>query len=151
MTHKQDATPKFGSENSQATARWELFKGSRRLRSQILSISVLTVLATPGLFIRGETVAPGTPKRVEITAQRYQFNPNVLTFKKGQPVILVLKSLDVPHGLRIRELGIEVKVPKGGTAEVHFTPQKAGDFVGHCFVFCGVGHGTMTLTVHVVS
>lgn len=119
--------------------------------AQILSISVFAVLAAPGLFIQAETPAPGSPRRVEITAQRYRFNPNVVTLKKGQPVILILKSLDVPHGLRIRELGVEVKVTKGGTAEVHFTPQKAGDPVGHCFVFCGVGHGTMTLIVHVVG
>jgi cytochrome c oxidase subunit 2 len=128
-----------------------LLKGTRRLMAQILSISLLAVLATPGFFVQAENVASPSPRRVEVTAQRYQFTPNVLTLKKGEPVILILKSLDVPHGLRFRELGIEMKVPRGGTAEVHLTPQKTGDFVGHCSVFCGVGHGRMTLTVHVVD
>jgi len=48
-------------------------------------------------------------------------------------------------------LGVELKAPKGGTSQVQFTPDKTGDFVGHCFVFCGTGHGSMTLTLHVVS
>ena len=34
---------------------------------------------------------------------------------------------------------------------MQFTPDKAGDFVGHCSVFCGSGHGGMMLTLHVVD
>jgi cytochrome c oxidase subunit 2 len=98
---------------------------------------------------------PGTtvvePRRVEITAKRFSFDPSVVTLKKGQPVLLVLKSSDVPHGIRVRELGLELKVSKGGSAEVRLTPDKTGDFVGHCFVFCGAGHGSMTITFHVVD
>jgi len=67
------------------------------------------------------------------------------------PVILVLKSVDVAHGLRFRELNVEVKAPKGGSGQVQFTPEKAGDFVGHCSVFCGSGHGSMSLTLHVIG
>jgi cytochrome c oxidase subunit II len=118
---------------------------------KVLCISLLLVLAAPGLFIQAENVAPPSPRRVEITAHRWAFDSGAVTLKKGEPVILVLKSLDVPHGLRIRELGVEIKVPKGGTAEARFTPEKTGDFIGHCSVFCGAGHGTMTLTVHVVG
>ncbi len=66
-------------------------------------------------------------------------------------MVLVLKSEDVPHGLRIRELNAEVKVTAHGTAQVQFTPDTTGDFVGHCYVFCGAGHGSMALTVHVVE
>lgn len=95
--------------------------------------------------------AEGAAQRIEITAKRFQFEPGEITLKKGQPVMLVLKSLDVAHGLRIRELNVQVKVSKGGTAEVQFTPDKTGDFVGHCFVFCGSGHGSMAFKVHVVD
>jgi cytochrome c oxidase subunit 2 len=69
--------------------------------------------------------------------------------KKGESVVLVLKSADVAHGIRIKELGIDAKVGKGQTSEVPFTPNKTGTFVGHCSVFCGSGHGGMKLTVHV--
>jgi len=91
------------------------------------------------------------PRRIEVTAKRFSFDPGEITLKKGQPVVLVLKSADVGHGLRLRDLGVDVSVKAGATTEAHFTPQKTGDFVAKCSVFCGSGHGTMTLKVHVVE
>ena len=95
--------------------------------------------------------AQESPRRIEIVAKQFAFEPSEITVKKGQPVILVIKSADVAHGLRFRELNLNVKVDKGGTAELPFTPDKTGDFVGHCSVFCGSGHGEMALTMHVVN
>ena len=97
------------------------------------------------------TLAQPAPKRIEITASQFSFAPGEIALKKGQPVLLVLKSQDVAHGLRVRELNVALKVNDHGTAQVQFTPPKAGDFVGHCYVFCGRGHGSMVLTVHVVQ
>jgi len=106
-------------------------------------------VCTLGLQLSG---APATEtRRVEISAKRFSFDPDTVTLKKGEPVVLVLKSNDVPHGIRVRELGLDVKAPKGGSAEAHFTPDRVGDFVGHCSVFCGAGHGSMTVTFHVVN
>jgi cytochrome c oxidase subunit II len=91
------------------------------------------------------------PQRIEITAKRFSYSPGEITLKKGQPVTLVLKSSDVAHGLRLRDFGVDIKVKAGGTGEATFTPDKVGDFTGHCSVFCGSGHGSMTFTVHVVA
>jgi cytochrome c oxidase subunit 2 len=88
---------------------------------------------------------------VEITAKRFEYEPSEITVKKGEPVLLVVTSQDVSHGLRLRELNVDLKIDKpGGTAEVQFTPDLVGDFVGHCSVFCGASHGSMALTLHVV-
>jgi cytochrome c oxidase subunit 2 len=118
-------------------------------------VQILLALLVGGLIILGHSApvarAQTVPQRIEITAKRFAFAPGEITLRKGQPVVLVLKSADVAHGLRFRELNVEVKVGAGGTAEVQFTPQKTGDFVGHCFVFCGSGHGSMILTLHVVD
>lgn len=97
------------------------------------------------------TSAEAGAQRIEIKAKRFAFEPAEITLKRGQPVVIVLKSEDVAHGLRIRDLDFAVKVSPGGTAEAPFTPQRTGDFVGHCFVFCGSGHGSMALKVHVVD
>lgn len=121
------------------------------MKRRISAFVLLLVLSVPGMVLRASSAGSEGPRRVEITARRFTFDPGVITLKKGQPVVLVLKSADVPHGLRFRELGVEIKVPKGGTSQVQFTPDKEGDFVGHCSVFCGEGHGTMALTLHVVS
>jgi len=114
----------------------------------------LFVLATV-LLAASTSVLPASgqvaPRRIEVTAKRFDFTPGDITLKKGEPVVLVLKSADVPHGVRFRELGVTVKAAKGQTSEVSFTPDKTGTFIGHCSVFCGSGHGSMTLTLHVVE
>jgi cytochrome c oxidase subunit II len=118
--------------------------------SFILCVALASVLCVVILLARPAT-SETAPRRVEVTAHRSAFAPGEISLKKGQPVILVLKSSDVAHGLRFRELNLEVKVKKGGTTEMRFTPRKTGTFVGHCSVFCGSGHGAMTLTLHVVE
>lgn len=116
-----------------------------------LLVLFCAALAIVGMVSTHFVRAQEAPKRIEVTAKRFEFQPGEITLKKGQPVVLVLKSEDVAHGLRFRELNVDVKVAKGGTAEVQFTPDRTGDFVGHCSVFCGSGHGTMMLTLHVVD
>jgi cytochrome c oxidase subunit 2 len=107
----------------------------------VLCFSTLT-----GVIVR----AQDRPRRIEVTAKRFAYEPAEITVKKGQPVVFVIRSIDTTHGLRFRELNLNVTVSKGRTAELQFKPEKTGDFVGSCSVFCGSGHGTMTLMLHVV-
>ncbi len=95
--------------------------------------------------------AEAAPRRIEVVAKRFEFAPGDITLKKGEPVVLVLKTADVPHGVKFKELGIETKTSKGQEGQIAFTPDKTGDFVGQCAVFCGSGHGRMRLTIHVVE
>lgn len=99
----------------------------------------------------GSSLAQAPATRVEVTATRFAFSPTEITLKQGMPVALVMESTDVAHGLRIRELGVELRAPKGQSAETTFTPRQTGNFIGRCSVFCGSGHGRMTLVVHVVQ
>lgn len=92
-----------------------------------------------------------TPHRVEVVGKRYAFEPAEITVKRGESVELRLTSADVAHGLRIRELKIDMHASKGKTAVTNFTPETLGSFVGHCSIFCGAGHGQMTFTIHVVA
>ena len=91
------------------------------------------------------------PQRVEVVAKRFQFTPSDITLKKGVPVVLILTSEDVSHGLKFKELGINIKAKKGKSDEIKFTPAQTGTFVGECSVFCGSGHGSMKLTLHVTE
>ena len=113
----------------------------------LLFVAAFMMLGTQTRLAWGE----GAPRRIEITAKRFTFEPGEITLKKGQPVVFVLKSADVAHGLRFRELNVAVKADAGSTAEVQFTPEKTGEFVGHCYVFCGSGHGSMAMKLHVVD
>lgn len=114
-------------------------------------VAFLALFLFAALLTSRASSTQSQPRRVEVTAKRFAFEPADVTLTKGQPVVLVLKSADVPHGLRFRELNVDVHAGKGGTAQVQFTPNKTGDFVGHCSVFCGSGHGSMKLTLHVVE
>ena len=115
-----------------------------------LMLLFLALLLASGTVNRAANADAGA-RRIEVTARRFAYAPGEITLKKGQPVVLVIKSTDVAHGLRFRELNLDTRIDKGGTAELSFTPDKTGDFVGHCSVFCGSGHGEMTLTLHVVE
>jgi len=95
--------------------------------------------------------AADTPRRIEVTAKRFEYIPADVTLKKGEPVVLVLHSADVAHGVKFAELNLKTDIGTNATSELAFTPDKVGTFVGHCSHFCGSGHGTMVLTLHVTE
>ena len=95
--------------------------------------------------------AQASARRIEITAKRFAYLPAEITVKKGEPVVLVMHSGDVAHGIEFKELGLSKEIEKNKTSELAFTPTKTGDFVGHCSRFCGSGHGSMILTLHVTE
>jgi len=95
--------------------------------------------------------AADTPRRIEITAKRFEYIPAEVTVKKGEPVVLVLHSTDVAHGIKFADLNLKADIGTAGTSELAFTPDKVGTFVGHCSHFCGSGHRTTTLTLHVTE
>ncbi len=119
----------------------------RRYTLVLIFISVIAGFST----LPRRAQAEAAPRHIQVIAKRFAFDPAEITLKKGEPVILVLKSVDVPHGLRFRELHLDLKANKGGTAEAQITPEKTGTFTGHCSVFCGAGHGSMTLKLRVVE
>ncbi len=82
---------------------------------------------------QGERVVP-------IKVKRFEYVPKEVTLKKGVPVVLELKSLDVPHGFNLPDLGVRADVLPGQRARVHIVPKQTGRFVFHCDIFCGTGH-----------
>jgi cytochrome c oxidase subunit 2 len=107
----------------------------------VLLLSVATALGGQGR----------SPHRIEIVAKRFFYDPGEITVRKGDQVILALRSVDVTHGLEIKELGVRTEIRKGRVTEVSFTAEKPGKFVGKCIHFCGSGHGSMILTVNVIE
>ena len=108
-------------------------------------------VAVAMLLLSGIATAADAPRRIEVVAKKFAFEPADITLKKGEPVVLVFSSADVTHGIKFKELNLQTDIGKGGTNELPFTPTKAGDFVGHCSRFCGAGHGSMVLTLHVTE
>jgi len=116
-----------------------------------LALALIAAAASAGLASALSEGPASAPRRVEIVASRFSYSPSQITLKKGEPAVLVLTSRDVTHGLAVKELGIKKDVPNGQTAELEVTPTQAGTFQGKCSHFCGKGHQSMILTIHVVN
>lgn len=120
----------------------------RGLRRALLAFggmaAVVLLCCAPGLSAGSAT------RTVTVHAIRYEFDPAEITLKKGETVQLIFVADDVPHGIAIDGLGIDVDLPKHKPQAVTFTPSAAGDFDGECSKYCGTGHSDMTFTVHVL-
>lgn len=87
-----------------------------------------------------------SPRVVEITAKRFEFAPNVVTLRRGEPVTIRLTALDRAHGLLVKPLGIDLDSDRGDPDEITITPKAAGSFPAICDHYCGMGHGNMKMT-----
>ena len=85
----------------------------------------------------------GDFKEFRITAKQFEFSPSVIEVNKGDKVRLIVTSTDVPHGIAIKEYGINERLEVGKPATIEFTADKSGSFTAFCSVFCGSGHGSM--------
>ena len=112
---------------------------------------ILKTMTLCGLALSPLAAGDQPTQTISITAQRFSFNPNEITLKKGQPVTLVIETKDVTHGLLIESLGVRTEIKKGQASEVTFNPGTAGTFEAKCAHFCGKGHGSMKMTVRVLE
>ena len=106
----------------------------------------MLMLGVP-LALAAARLAAETPPEVRIGAKKFEFHPNKVTAKLGQPVVLVLTSEDRIHGFKMPELGIRTDIVPGQETRLALTPQKAGSFTFFCDVFCGDGHEDMDGTL----
>jgi cytochrome c oxidase subunit 2 len=117
----------------------------------ISKLLIGAALAVGCLALSRPVPAADTPRRIEVAVKRFAYTPAEITLKKGEPVVLVFHSEDVTHGIKFKELNLQTEIRKDAASELPFTPVQTGDFVGHCSHFCGSGHGSMTLTLHVTE
>ena len=108
-----------------------------------------TLSLSVALFFATLTGHAESAKTITISASKFQFEPNEITVKKGEEVTMIIQSQDVTHGLLLKDFGVKTDIKKGQSTEVKFTPQTAGTFEGKCAHFCGKGHGSMKMTIHV--
>jgi cytochrome c oxidase subunit II len=123
---------------------------TRRLVPWTLGLVVATAVAAA-------SQAPAPPSAdestIEITAERFAFQPSEIKATVGTTLRIVLKSDDTTHGFRIKGEGVNVAIPKRGrgTIEATFTPAKAGRYTFECSRICGAGHGFMRGTIVVTE
>ena len=87
------------------------------------------------------------PVEIRISAKKFEYHPNKVTAKVGQPIVLVLTSEDRIHGFKMPDFGLRTDIVPGQETRVTLTPDKAGSFTFFCDVFCGDGHEDMEGTL----
>ena len=84
-------------------------------------------------------------REVEIAAGRFSFAPNTIEVREGERVRLIVRSLDVAHGISVPSLGIQQQIPASGEpVTIEFVASPPGTHPFSCSVYCGVDHGKMS-------
>ncbi|HEX5484014.1 MAG TPA: cupredoxin domain-containing protein [Terriglobia bacterium] len=115
----------------------------RLKESRFLFLILLAFLALAGAASTAQNPPAAKVNLIRMTARKYQFDPSVITVRKGDHVKLVITALDHDHGIEIAGYGIKQKLKKGIPTTVEFTADKPGTFEFRCSQFCGLGHRRM--------
>ena len=101
----------------------------------------LAFTARPALSALADAIS--NEREVKIVAERYEYSPNTVVLKKGEPVILHLVSRDRLHGFNVNGLGMRADVMPGEEVRIRVVPDKVGSFPFKCDLYCGSGHTDM--------
>lgn len=113
---------------------------------------MIVLLACAALAVADTIVAarPAPETVIKLTAKKFEFSPAEITVRKGEPVLLEIRSEDVKHGFSLPDFRVRTEIKPGSVTQLRFTPDKTGRFSFTCDVFCGAGHedmsGTLTVT-----
>ena len=123
---------------------------SRKQRFLITGTLLASALLS-GLVVYIKANVVPAERVIHITAKKFEFSPDSITLKKGEPVVFEISSEDRRHGFSLHAFGVRSDVLPGKVSSIRFTPDKTGKFTFSCDVFCGDGHEDMTGTVVVTD
>jgi cytochrome c oxidase subunit 2 len=116
------------------------------MRYAFMSFALLVVVTTDPAAVGSGFTGTGAQDTqvIEISAERFSFNPSEVRVKAGTQLEIRLTSEDTMHGFKILGTDIDLELPKRGrgVATVVFQP-KAGRYTFECSRLCGAGHSFM--------
>jgi cytochrome c oxidase subunit 2 len=137
----------------------------------LIPTAIVFILFGFSLVTLGEVEARAEePLTIEVEAFQWQWRftyeegvsvtgtagePPTLAVPVGEPVRLVLTTLDVNHAFFVPEFLIKRDVINFGEGrppnEFEFTVTEAGSYAGHCAEFCGTDHANMVFVVEAMA
>ena len=124
----------------------------RRVPNIRAGLCLAAIAAVAAACAAAVTPTPsGNERVVKITAQRFKYEPEKVTLKRGEPVVLELSTLDRVHGFKVPAFGLRTDIKPGEVARVRIVPDKAGTYAFACDNFCGSGHEEMDGTIVVTE
>jgi len=114
----------------------------------IVGVLAFMSIASPGNSAAEQATAASTDQpatEIEIAAGRFSFAPDAIEVQEGERVRLIVRSVDVAHGISIPSLRIQQQIPAGGEPVViEFVASEPGTHPFYCSVYCGVDHERMS-------
>lgn len=117
---------------------------------KLIIILAVVIFAVSGIFVIGSLTGNAVKENnnieeknidsnveIQIEAFRFGYKPDVLTASVGDNIKIKINNADVPHGIKIPELGLS------GESTLEFKAEKAGEFTWYCYIPCGSGHKEM--------
>lgn len=142
--------------------------GNTRLEviwTAIPALILLGLVSYSFVVLRDNEKKPATEIVVEVTGQQFAWSYEYPTSVTGsaplkttqlyvpdnESVYFKIRSLDVIHAFWIPAFRLQIDAVPGITTTYRATPDRIGSYPVVCNLLCGVGHGLMRSTVHVVK
>lgn len=142
--------------------------GNTRLEvfwTAIPTVVLLSLLSYSFVVLHDNEKKPAREIQIGVTGQQfawsYQYPPSVtggaalqsdqLYVPKGESVYFNMRTKDVIHAFWIPAFRLQEDVVPGITTHYRATPDRLGSYPVVCNLLCGLGHGLMRSTVHVVT
>jgi cytochrome c oxidase subunit II len=115
---------------------------SKRNIGSILLVSIIALSLAVAIRAADDATS-GPVHEFKMTASSYDFDPDVITVKKGEKVRLIITATDRRHGIKIDGYDIDQVLAPGDPTTIEFAADKSGEFEFKCSVYCGFGHRKM--------
>jgi cytochrome c oxidase subunit II len=142
--------------------------GNTRLEviwTAIPALILLGLVSYSFVVLRDNEKKPATEMVVEVTGQQfawsYEYPASVtgsaplkttqLYVPNNESVYFKIHSVDVIHAFWIPAFRLQIDAVPGITTTYRATPDRIGSYPVVCNLLCGVGHGLMRSTIHVVA
>jgi cytochrome c oxidase subunit 2 len=143
--------------------------GNTRLEviwTAIPALILLGLVSYSFVVLRDNEKKPAGPEMVvEVTGQQFAWSYNYPSSVTGgaplktthlyvpdnESVFFKIHSLDVIHAFWIPAFRLQIDAVPGITTSYRATPDRLGSYPVVCNLLCGVGHGLMRSTIHVVT
>ena len=110
-----------------------------------------TFLAAAAVGALFGNVSRAEERVIKVLAKKFEFVPNEITLKQGEPVVLEITSDEVTMGFYCKDLNASAEIAPGKPVQVRLAPDRAGTYDFICDIFCGDGHEDMAGKIHVVA
>jgi cytochrome c oxidase subunit 2 len=111
-------------------------------RKSLRVVVTAAVLASLGAYVAAQSAEP-KERVIRVTVKKFNYTPGEIKLKKGVPVILEFKTLDILMGFNLPDFNVRADIVPGKTTRLRLVPDKTGTFVFLCDIFCGTGHEEM--------